>query len=98
MSMRPIDATNSSTARASVTSTVSRSQPKTVAPRASSAFAIAVPIPCAVPVTIATRPEKPPAGSAADIPPTLDQLANLIDTCLPHTQHVFIGPLVQPAE
>src|SRR4051812_18598343 len=93
MSTLPIDATKSPTWRSSVTSTVSRSQPCTVAPCSVSAAAIALPMPCAVPVTIATRPRRSGTG-----PAVRDQVAHFLDPCLPDAQHILVGPLVQAAE
>src|SRR5690348_12763694 len=93
MSTRPTDATKPSTCAASVTSTVSRSTPRTVAPCSSSAAAMPAPMPCAVPVTIATRP--PSSGTG---PAVCDQVAHLLDPRLPDAQNVLVRPLVQAAE
>src|ERR1044071_602802 len=93
MSIRPISATSSSTWRESLTSTVSRSRPCTTAPCAASAAAIAAPIPCAVPVTSATRPERSGNG-----PAVLEQVAHLFDPCLPHAHPVGGRALVGTAE
>src|SRR3954452_12638942 len=93
MSTLPIDATKSATWRSAVASTVSRAQPCTVAPCSVSAAAIALPMPCAVPVTIATRPRRSGTG-----PAVRDQVAHLLDARLPHAQHVLVRSLVQASE
>src|SRR4051794_4464971 len=93
MSTRPTEATNASTAARSVTSTVSLSQPWTAAAHSASERAIPAPIPCATPVTIATRPFR-----SRIAPAVLDQVSNLVDACLPDAQDVLIGPQVEPAE
>src|SRR4051794_35004197 len=87
-STRPICATSASTAAESVTSHSSRSTPWTVNPSAASAAAIAAPIPCAVPVTSATR-----SG-----PAMLEPLARLLDPRRPHPQHVLVRALVIAAQ
>src|SRR3954462_5164177 len=87
-STRPISCTSAATAAESVTSHSSRSTPWTMNPSAASAAAIAAPIPCAVPVTSATR-----SG-----PAMLEPLARLLDARRPHPQHVLVRALVVAAE
>src|SRR3954463_14515876 len=87
-STRPSSATSASTAAESVTSHCSRSTPCTGSPSAASAAAMAAPIPCAVPVTSATR-----SG-----PAMLEPLARLLDARRPHPQHVLVRALVVAAE
>src|SRR5256885_4728270 len=93
MSTAPPSSTNADTCSASVTSTVSRSQPRTTAPCSSSADAIPAPMPWAVPVTSATRPAR-----SATAPAVRDQVAHLLDAGGPHAQDVLVGTLVEPAE
>src|SRR5512146_1005286 len=92
MSTRPIPATRSATCPESLTSTVSRSCPCTTAPCASSAAAMPAPIPCAVPVTSATRPVR------SGIPTVLEQRPDLLDARRPDTEDVGLRPLVGAAE
>src|SRR3954470_15963562 len=87
-STRPIASTSAATAAGSVTSHCARSTPCTLIPSAASAAAMAAPIPCAVPVTSATR-----SG-----PAMLEPLARLLDARRPHPQHVLVGALVVAAE
>src|SRR5439155_17632848 len=92
-SIRPMRSTSSATWAGSETSQVSRSTPWTVAPCSASAFAMAAPMPPAVPVTSATRPER--SGIA---PAVLEDVPHLFDARLPDAQHVLVGPLVGAAE
>src|SRR5712691_3874208 len=93
MSTGPMRATSAATCSGSVTSTVSLSTPWTVAPCSASAATIAEPIPWAVPVTSAVRPLR--SGTP---PAVLDQVAHFLDARLPHSEHVLVGTLVEPAE
>src|SRR5438477_5742211 len=87
-------ATSASTCRASARSAVSRSTRCTFAPSSSSPMAIAVPIPCALPVTRATFPE----SSAILCPSVLDQIADLGDAGAPEIEDLLVGALVRAAE
>src|SRR2546426_12431914 len=90
MSMRPSRAISLATWAGSVRSAVSRSTRWTVAPSSSNPFAIAVPIPCAVPVTSATFP----LSSPILVPPVLDQVANLRHPGPPQLQDFLVRSLV----
>src|SRR5437764_1469193 len=75
-------------------SAVSRSTRWTFAPSSSRPFGIALPIPCAGPVTSATLP----LSSAILVPSVLDQIANFGHACPPHLEHFGLRPLVRPTE
>src|SRR5437867_945256 len=94
MSTRPSRAMSFATCAESERSAVSRSTRWTVAPSSSNPFAIAVPIPCAVPVTRATLP----LSSPILVPPVLDQVANLRDTGPPELEYLVVRSLVGAAE
>src|SRR5207302_4824626 len=66
----------------------------TVAPSSSRPSAIAVPIPCAVPVTSATLPLSSPITT----PPVLDQIADLRDTGAPELEHFRFRSVVRTTE
>src|SRR4051812_47280632 len=87
-STRPSSDTSAATAAESLTSHASRSTPCTVRPSAASAETIAAPIPCALPVTSATR----------SAPAMLEPLARLLHAGRPHAQHVLVRALVVAAE
>src|SRR5207253_4382328 len=93
-STRPMRATSASTCRASARSAVSRSTRCTFAPSSSSPLAIAVPIPCAPPLTSATLPE----SSATFRPAVLDQIADLGDAGPPEIEDLLVGALVGATE
>src|SRR5436853_687364 len=93
-SMRPRRAIRFVTCLGSDRSAVSRSTRWTFAPSSSRPFAIAVPIPCAVPVTSATLP----LSSPILVPSVLDQIANFGHACPPHLEHFGLRPLVRPTE
>src|SRR5262245_41204098 len=94
MSIAPIRSTSPATWPGSVTSTVSLSTPCAVAPCASSAATMAAPMPCAVPVTSAVLPVR----SGTRVPAIREDVAHLLDARLPHTKHVLVGTLVEPAQ
>src|SRR5512132_1073704 len=94
MSMRPRRAISFATCAGSVRSAVSRSTRWTVAPSSSRPFAIAVPIPWAVPVTSATLP----LSSPILVPAVLDEIADFRDTGTPKLEDFIVGSLVGAAE
>src|SRR5207247_3632599 len=77
----------------SVASTSSLSMPCAFAPCASSAFRIAAPMPCAVPVTSAVLSRR-----SATRPAALDDIAHFLDARLPDAQDILIGSLVRAPE
>src|SRR3954447_15826661 len=87
-STRARRASRSSTAAESDTSHSSRSTPWTVMPSPRSAATMAAPMPCAAPVTSATR-----SG-----PAMLEAVAGLLHARRPHAQHVLVGALVVAAQ
>src|SRR5438552_3596471 len=93
-SMRPRRAIRSVTCLGSERSAVSRSTRWTFAPSSSRPFAIAVPMPCAVPVTSATLP----LSSPILVPPVLDEVAHFGDAGPPELEDFCIGPLVGATE
>src|SRR5438477_1636322 len=93
-SMRPSRLIRLATCLGSERSAVSRSTRWTFAPSSSSPFAIAVPIPCAVPVTSATFP----VSSPIFVPPVLDEVAHFRDAGPPKLEHLRVGALVRAAK
>src|SRR6185503_18035552 len=92
--MCPRRAMSRATWAESVRSAVSRSTRWTLAPSSARPSAIAVPIPCAVPVTSATFP----LSSPTLVPPVLDQLAHFRDARAPQLEDFLVGTLVRTAE
>src|SRR6266702_2237572 len=92
--MRPRRAIRFTTCFGSDRSAVSRSTRWTFAPSSSRPFAIAVPIPCAVPVTSATFP----VSSPILVPSVLDEIAYFRDTGSPQLEDFRVRPLVRATE
>src|SRR5205823_2030802 len=93
-STRPMPSTRAVTCRGSARSAVSRSTRWTFAPSSASPSAMAVPMPCADPVTSATLP----ASSAILGPAVLDEIPDLGDAGAPELEDLFVGPLVRASE
>src|SRR5438477_2556742 len=92
-SMRPSRLMRPATCAGSERSAVSRSTRWTFAPSSSRPSAIAVPMPCAVPVTSATFPLSSPIFD----PPVLDELADFRDARPPELEHLRVRALVRAA-
>src|SRR6266550_8790242 len=93
-SMGPMRSISRATWPGSARSAVSRSTRCTFAPSSSSPSAIALPIPCAVPVTSATLP----VSSGTSGPAVLDQVANLRHSCAPNLEDLLVGSLIGTPE
>ena len=90
MSTRPIRSTSAATCCGSATSAVSRSTPCSGRAVLRERVGIAAPMPCAVPVTSATRP--PRSGTAPAVP---HQVAHLLHARLPDAEDVLVRTLVE---